>query len=90
MEGAYLKQGPIKDMGRISFWETAECAKKSFDVCLERIKRLENGICVPGSFLAKTTCQAIVLKFKDKINRLKELCSVKERNTDLRTEPCEP
>ena len=34
--------------------------------------RLENGLVVPASFLARTTSQAIAAKFE--INRLKELC----------------
>ena len=38
-------------------------------------RRLENGLVVPGSFLARTTSRAIATKFKEKIIRLKELCT---------------
>ena len=38
-------------------------------------RRLENGLVVPGSFLARTTSRAIATKFEEKIIRLKELCT---------------
>ena len=43
-------------------------------------RRLENGLVVPGSFLAKTTSRAIATKFEEEIDiiRLKNLCTHKE------------
>ena len=38
-------------------------------------RRLENGLVVPGAFLARTTSRAIATKFEEEITRLKELCS---------------
>ena len=38
-------------------------------------RRLENGLVVPGSFLARTTSRAIATKFEEEIIRLKELCT---------------
>ena len=38
-------------------------------------RRLENGLLVPGSFLARTTSRAIATKFEEEIIRLKELCT---------------
>ena len=36
-------------------------------------RRLENGLVVPGSFLAKTISRAIATKFEEEIIRLKNL-----------------
>ena len=36
---------------------------------------LENGLVVPGSFLARTTSRAIATKRREEIIRLKELCT---------------
>ena len=41
-------------------------------------RRLENGLVVPGSFLAKTTSRAIATKFEEEIIRLKNLLTHKE------------
>ncbi len=38
-------------------------------------RRLENGLVVPGTFLARTTSRAIATKFEEEIIRLKELCT---------------
>ena len=38
-------------------------------------RSLENGLVVPGSFLARTTSRAIATKFEEEIIRLKELCT---------------
>ena len=38
-------------------------------------RRLENGLVVPRSFLARTTSRAIATKFEEEIIRLKELCT---------------
>jgi len=38
-------------------------------------RRLENGLVIPGSFLARTTSSAIATKFEEEIIRLRELCT---------------
>ena len=38
-------------------------------------RRLENGLVVPASFLARMTSRAIATKFEEEIIRLKELCT---------------
>ena len=38
-------------------------------------RRLENGLLITGSFLARTTSSAIATKFEEEIIRLKELCT---------------
>ena len=38
-------------------------------------RKLENGLVVPGSFLARTTSRIIATKFEEEIIRLKELCT---------------
>ena len=38
-------------------------------------RRLENGLVVPGSLLARTPSRAIATKFENEIIRLKELCT---------------
>ena len=38
-------------------------------------RRLENGLVVPASFIARMTSRAIAAKFEEEIIRLKELCT---------------
>ena len=38
-------------------------------------RRLENGLVVPVSSMAKTTSRAIAAEFEEEIIRLKELCT---------------
>ena len=57
-QGAYQGQSMCKKLWRLS----------------KRIKKMENGLVVLGSFLAKTKGRAIAEKFYDEIIRLKKVC----------------
>ena len=62
---AFLKQGAYQGQGM---------CKKKLRRLSKRIKKMENGLAVLGSFLAKTKGRAIAEKFYDEIIRLKKVC----------------
>ena len=51
------------------------CYENKVQVKVTGSRRLENGLVVPGSFLARTTSRAIATKFEEETIRLKELCT---------------
>ena len=51
------------------------CHENKVQIKVTGSRRLENGLVVPGAFLARTTSRAIATKFEEEITRLKELCS---------------
>ena len=51
------------------------CHENNVQVKVTGSRRLENGLVVPGSFLARTTSRAIATKFEEEIIRLKKLCT---------------
>jgi len=52
-------------------------------------RRLENGLVVPGSFLARTISRTIATKFEEEIIRLKNLCTQMDITVEkLRQDHC--
>ena len=57
-----------------TFFQKARSENK-VQVKVNGSRKQENGLAVPGSFLAKTTSRAIATKFEEQIIRLKNLCT---------------
>ena len=58
----------------LSFLKKASSENK-VQLKMTGLRRLENGLVVPGSFLARTISRAIATKFEEEIFRLKNLCT---------------